>query len=161
MMSNLNPLALIALLALALDARGQEQPRPVDEAAAPKATPLTGAFYLREPVPLAGPFQTLLHSVKIGDKVLLQIAYGPEGSVIAKSVTTKSENASLTVIDVVNTGRRLAVPDKAGDATPSRAGTCFAVLVRADAAGKCGLLVTCEMSDGSTHKVPFQFKVEK
>ena len=40
MMSNLNPLALIALLAVALDARGQEQPRPVDEAAAPKATPL-------------------------------------------------------------------------------------------------------------------------
>ncbi len=151
---------LIAVVCGAATAPAEDQGKKVDERSAPVTITLAGKLHVQEPVPLDGAAPAVLRTAKVGDRVLLQVAYTPDGSVVPKKVTAKAESPVLTVVDVLPSERQLFMlkPKEQADA---KNGAYFAVLVRANAEGECGLVLTCEMSDGSSKKLPFQFKVEK
>lgn len=150
---------LTAAMLGAASAPAEDQGKKVDERAAPVTITLEGKLHVQEPVPLGGAAPAVLRTAKVGDRVLLQVAYAPEGSVVPKKVTAKVESPVLTVVDVLPTEHELHPAKKEkGEGKPA---SHFAVLVRANAEGECGLELSCEMSDGSVRKVPFQFKVEK
>lgn len=52
-----------------------DEKRGGDRAGESVTAVLEGSLGVQEPVPLNGPFPTLLRRVKVGDKVLLQISY--------------------------------------------------------------------------------------
>jgi hypothetical protein len=151
---------LIAAALGAAAAPAEDQGKKVDERSAPVTISLEGKLLVQEPVPLGGAAPAVLRTAHVGDRVLLQVAYTPDGSVVPKKVTAKAETPVLTVVDVLPTGQELPMT-RPKDKPADKSAACFAVLVRANAAGECGLLLTCQMSDGSVKKVPFQFKVEK
>ena len=155
-----SPVVLAAMMLGAATAPAEDRENKVDERNLAVTASLDGKLHVQDPVPLAGPFPALLRTAKVGDRLMLQVVYSPEGSVIPKKVTAKAENSTLTVLDVLPTEHALylqKLPEKNG----TKSGTYFAVLVKANAEGNCSVVLTCEMSDGSTKKVPFQFKVEK
>ncbi len=157
---NISTAVLIAAAFGAAAAPAEDQGKKVDEGSAPVIVTLEGKLLVQEPVPLAEAAPAVLRTAKVGDRVLLQVAYAPDGAVVPKKVTAKAESPVLTVIDVLPSERQLFLlkPSEQPDAKPANH---FAVLVRANAAGECGLLLTCAMSDSTEKKVPFQFKVEK
>ena len=157
---NIPAAVLIAVAVGAAAAPAEDKGKKVDERNAPVTITLEGKLLVQEPVPLGGAAPAVLRTAHVGDRVLLQVAYVPEGSVVPKKVTAKAESPVLTVVDVLPTGQELPMT-RPKDKPADKSAPCFAVLVRANTAGECGLLLTCEMSDGSERKVPFQFKVEK
>jgi hypothetical protein len=155
------PAAVLIAAALgAVTAPAEDRGIKVDERNAPVTVALEGKLLVHEPVPLGGAAPAVLRTAHVGDRVLLQVAYTPEGSVVPKKVTAKAESTVLTVVDVLPTGQELPMT-RPKDKPADKSAACFAVLVRANAEGECGLLLTCAMSDGSERKVPFQFKIEK
>ena len=162
-------IALALLLSLAGVAAVPAEDKPgkagdsgkgVSERPAALSGELAGELLVREPVPLDGPAPAVLNTAKVGDRVLLQVGYAPHGSVVPKKVTVRVDGPALTALDVISSGRPLQMP-KAGEKAEGKDVPCFAVLLRANAAGGCNVVLTCEMSDGSQKKVPFEFKVSK
>jgi hypothetical protein len=151
---------LIAATLGAVTAPAEEHGKRVDERSAPMSVELQGKVYVHEPVPLGGATPAVLRTAKVGDRILLQVSYSPDASVVPKKVTAKAESPILTILDVLPTERQLFLL-KPNEKADGKSATYFAVLVRANAEGECGLLLICAMSDGSEKKVPFQFKVEK
>src|SRR5262245_56116374 len=140
---------LIAVAFSAATALAEDQGKKVDERNAPVTITLEGKLHVHEPVPISGPFPALLRTAKVGDRVLLQVAYSPDGSVIPKKVIAKPESPVLTVLDVLPSGSQLFMLKPKEQPDSKNGGACFAVLVRANAEGDCGLGLTCQMSDGS------------
>src|SRR5262249_26970060 len=129
---------LIAVAFGAAAALAEDQGKKVDERNAPVTMTLEGKLHVHEPVPIRGPFPDLLRTAKVGDRVLLQVAHSPDGSVVPKKVTAKAESPVLTVLDVLPSESQLFMLKPREQANSKNGGACFAVLVRANAAGDCG-----------------------
>jgi hypothetical protein len=119
---------------------------------------LQGKCVVASPVNIQGPFSEKAKIIKVGDSVLLQVAYESRNK--PKKVSAKVSVRAMTARIVFNTGKQLhqASTDKTA---PEQASEFFAILLKANTAGECDATIHCEMSDGTVKVVPFKFQIEE
>lgn len=145
---------------MADDQPKNEKDKKIDESGKPVMAELQGEFHVHDPVPLTGPVPAVLRSARVGDKILLQVTYVPDGAIMPKKVTARAETPAVGVLEIINSGKPIAAL-KPGQKAEGKDGHYFAVLLKANSPGDCAVQVNCEMSDGTTKQVPFQFKIKQ
>lgn len=77
-----------------------------------------------------------------------------------KKAVAKVANRAMSALEIINSEHQIFLLKDAQKAE-GKAGSHFAVLLRANSEGNCDVTVSCEMSDGSKKNVPFAFEIEK
>lgn len=119
---------------------------------------LVGQLRVESPVPLNGPFPAVVRKATVDDRILLQVSYASR-PVFPQVVTAKVAHRGMSALEVIHSHSPLFLL-KNGEQGTGVAGSHFAVLLKANSAGGCKVEIKCEMSDGSTKVVPFEFNIE-
>jgi len=149
-------LGALALVPAALS-KGDEPAK--DTAKQRISSNLLGELWIAEPVPLGGPYPSILYVCKVEDIYQFQIQYYIVPP-FPKAVDAYSNSPAAIPRDVVLTAGPVAILDATPQTGPGLGVGFLSVYVKAFHPGMSLITAEVTLDDGSVESVPFQLRVD-